>query len=96
MTVFVGIFRHELPTEEVKFMIPAYGFKSLSLQMENDIPVMYEIGATSDNDNKPYPHHFVWVSTGEQLPKGLDSSSFVGTIQFSNGRVAHLFREWEK
>jgi hypothetical protein len=92
--MLIAVRRHELPVEEFWFTIQAYGFKPLSLQMENDIPVMYEIGITSPEDDKPWPHRFIWLLTGSQLPDGIGADSFVGTVQFLDGQVMHLFQDW--
>lgn len=94
MAVVCKIFRHELPTAPGEFTIEAHGIKSLSVVMENDIPVMYEIGCVDETDNKPWPHHFAWIFTDEPLPKGLHATSFCGTVVFEDGLVAHLFHIW--
>lgn len=95
MAAFVSIYRHELPTDSVEFTIGAHGFKPLTLRLEDGVPVIYEIGATSPDDKNPYPHHFVWVATGEELPHGCSQTSYVGTINIPDGMTLHLFQNWQ-
>lgn len=95
MSSFVAVFRHELPLDSVHFTIKAFGFKPLTLRMEDGIPVIYEIGATSRLEENPYPHRFMWVATGEELPHGCSQTSYVGTINIPDGMTLHLFQDWQ-
>ena len=88
------IFRHVLPTKPGRFTIGAHGFKPLTLRVEKDVPVIDEMGIALPEGDKPYPHHFVWVETGEGLPDGASTASYVGTVDVLGGLILHLFQVW--
>lgn len=76
MSFHVAVVRHELPIGEHRFSIQAHGFRPLCLQMEDDVPVLYEIGIIAEEEPEGYTHHFVWIQTGSHLPEGLRQDSY--------------------
>lgn len=95
MSVRTDIRRFELPSTPGQFTIDCHGVTPLCIRVEGDVPVMYEIACTSPDDDKPYPHTFRWMQTGEEWPPGLHQVDYCGTVQLPNGIVLHLFRIYE-
>ena len=86
------IVRHELPDVRGSFTIDAYGYHPLSLILEDGIPILYEIAIVNEDDDRSWPHEFIWVETWEELPADLRQNSFIGTLMFSREKTMHLFQ----
>lgn len=88
------IWKYRLPTSRPEFEIDMVAGVTLSLQLQDGDPVLWSAVCTSDDDDKPYPHKFVWVMTGRPIPDSVKmiSQDFVGTVQRPDGIVLHLFQ----
>ena len=64
------------------------GSKFLSIQAQNGIPTLWFIRGNGENEYR----RIVCVPTGKNVCADIASAEFIGTVQFSGGRVVlHYF-----
>ena len=81
------IYKYELPVDGGIITIKQCIIKILSIQEQNDKPMMWAI---VDPDNEVIePLEIVAIGTGWELPTGLDD--YLGTMQDEYGFVWHYF-----
>lgn len=94
----VTIHKYPLPLDADDFTIDMPGHVRLSLDVQRGIPCIWAAVPVDPEANKPYPHRFVWVGTGQTIPESVKSygpTDFVGTVLLRDGElVLHLFRVW--
>lgn len=81
------VYKYSVPIEDGFHVLMPISARPLSVGLQDEQPVLW---ALVNDEERHEPRRFAWRGTGHAA-KGFKAGQFVGTVQFSNGLVFHLF-----